>query len=78
MDEGTNKPSSGWGCGGSFFPFLPLFIDLSLTLSLSLFFQDLVEAPLVHAGVMPASFVDSFALNLYHDGRSVNDIMASS
>ena len=34
--------------------------------------QELVEAPLVCAGIMPANFVDSYALNLYHDGRSVN------
>ena len=32
--------------------------------------QELVESPLVHAGIVPAGFVDSYALNLYHDGRS--------
>ena len=32
--------------------------------------QVLVEAPLVCAGIVPANFVDSYALNLYHDGRS--------
>ena len=52
-------------------------LNLSLTLSLTLtnfspLVQDLVEAPLVRAGIMPASFVDSYALNLYHDGRSVH------
>ncbi|KAK9838261.1 hypothetical protein WJX81_000973 [Elliptochloris bilobata] len=30
--------------------------------------KELVEAPMVSAGIMPATFVDSFALNLYHDG----------
>ena len=31
--------------------------------------QELVESPLMHAGIVPAGFVDSYALNLYHDGR---------
>lgn len=31
--------------------------------------QELVETPLVSAGIVPSGFVDSYALNLYHDGR---------
>ena len=30
--------------------------------------QELAEKPLVAAGVLPEGFVDSWALNLYHDG----------
>ena len=30
--------------------------------------QSEVEVPLVEAGIAPAGFVDSFALNMYHDG----------
>ena len=30
--------------------------------------QEQAEAPLVAAGLLPADFVDSWALNVYHDG----------
>ena len=30
--------------------------------------QEQAEAPLVTAGVMPKDFVDSWAVNVYHDG----------
>ena len=40
--------------------------------------QELVESPLVHAGIVPAGFVDSYALNLYHDGRSGPAVMADT
>ena len=33
-----------------------------------LMLQALAEAPLVQAGLLPAGFIDSCALNLYHDG----------
>jgi hypothetical protein len=31
--------------------------------------QDKALAPLVEAGLVPDGFVNSFALNMYHDGR---------